>query len=450
MAKLKPPRLAIYFLVFALFVLFIVALLASISRRHIADASVTRTSVVYADNNASTPMFPMALIVLTETSRTCFANPSAVHGLGQSTREILETRRLAMAKMLGISSSSNLYFTGCATESNNIAIRGFIAAASGTVRLIVLPTEHASVRTTIESCANTHPGGRNSAAISVVHARVDDTGKIQMEHLASLLQQNSETEKTEMATLVCVALANGEIGTFQDVHAISALCHKHGARVHCDATQVVGRYRVDLSALDVDSATLSAHKFHGPKGVGALYVRRSPRVSSSSKPPLLNVCMTGGTQENGLRAGTENVPGVCAMVAALAECFSRLDAGQDAAVRALRDSVRRDLARRIPGVVFNGHPTDSLYNTLSVCLPVNSRELIPVLNQRRVYVNVGCACSKAAESTTLMAIGRTREQAAGSLRISFGFLNNISDAKSVSNAIVEAVERQTRPPDART
>jgi len=387
--------------------------------------------VVYADNNASTPVFPQAIQAMTQAYASCYANPSSIHAAGKHARRKIEDQRLALAALVG-ANPSEITFTSGATESNNMAIRGVMAsrlfarpdasavsstapAAQSRYRIVTTPVEHASVYETAASVAGAE----------VVQVRVDAYGRIDEAHFDELLADGS-------VGLVAIIMGNNEIGTLQDVHALGLKCRAASVHLHCDMTQVFGKYRIDLRALGVDSATMSAHKFHGPKGVGALYVRSGADVD--------NVCITGGTQEKSRRGGTENVGGICGMVVALQRCMVLLALNKEAEVRAMRDWTAKTLRAALPELVVNGHPRHALYNTLSVCLPsVNSRQLIPELDAMQVYVNVGCACSRGEGSATLKALGLDERHVNGSLRISYGFMNSMDDCKKLCAAMIHAV-----------
>ena len=282
--------------------------------------------------------------------------------------------------------------------------------------IILTPIEHASVYETVESL-------KDRANVSYV--RVDPTGRIDIRHFEELARRSD-------TVLACVIMGNNEIGTVQDVRALSHICKRNRVHLHCDMTQIVGRYVVNLHDLGVDTATMSAHKFHGPKGVGALYVRRGTRVT--------NFSTTGGSQELSYRGGTENIGGICGMVSALEHCHYLLALGGADEVRSMRDFVRKAIVKEVPDALLNGHPTDSMYNTLSLCVPLNSRAIVKTLDEAKVYVNVGCACSKGADSKTLMAIGRTPAQVNGSLRISLSYLNTMHECQRLVSELLRAIK----------
>lgn len=439
---------------------------------------------VYADNNATTQMFRESAEAVVRAQSLYYANPSSIHAAGKRSADALERSRDTIANLIG-ARPQEIYFTSGATESNNIAIRGLmrvkvapafcallsegrgspraeddhddhdddnatktIAKDSGhserhknrkarelTVKaaeadrrgrrkrlvrskIVTTPIEHASVYETVTSV---DPG------IEVLTVHVDRSGKIDDSHFASLV-------KDPKVAMACVIMANNEIGTIQDVTRLARVCHRHGVHFHCDMTQVFGKMRVRVDALGVDSATMSAHKFHGPKGVGCLFVKEGIWID--------NPCMTGGSQEGAVRAGTENIAGVCGMAVALARCDELLALGRDREVRLMRDNVLRSMQENIPGLVVNGAADNGgLYNTISVCIPgVNSRALIPLMDAVGVYVNTGCACSKGQGSATLRALGLTEKYINGSLRISLSFLTTEEQCRKLCAALYKALD----------
>jgi len=398
--------------------------------RRVGGTAATAADEVYADNNASTRMFPEALKAQVHASRLLFSNPSSIHAGGLRCREVQEDVRERVAKLLGASRNGHVVFTGGATESNNIAIRGVVRhrlakKKHAPVRIVLTPVEHASVMQTVEAVAEGHEG------VEFVTVDVDATGRIDMAHFTEIVQAGD-------VALACVIMGNNEIGTLQDVRGLARVCRANGTHLHCDMTQVVGKYRLDLRGLGVHTATFSAHKFHGPKGVGGLYVAPRARIS-------YDAAATGGHQEGGRRGGTENLPGICAMASALEKCHVLLALQEDRRVRAMRDLVKSELRDRLPqGTLFNGHPRDGMYNTVSLCVPVNSREIIRLLNPRGIYINVGCACSNGDGSKTLRAIGRSDAQINGSVRISLSFMNTEAQCRRLCDALVQAVHQLMR------
>lgn len=375
-----------------------------------AAADVTPGGACYMDNNASTPMFPVVLRFMAQIMSQNYANPSSIHALGRASRQVINEARAVLAGLVGCA-DSEIVFTSGATESNNLIIRGTmiqrreshgVGSKAPPPEIITTPIEHASTYQTISSLPY----------VDVKYTRMDGEGHIDLEHMQTLFNANT--------AMVCIIMGNNEIGTIQNIPAIAAMCKRYRVHLHCDMTQIFGKYMVNLKTLGVDSATMSAHKFHGPKGVGALYVRTGVQLQS---------CITGGGQEMSLRGGTENVAGIAGMAKALQECMKMISEKHDLKVRSMRDYIRLELRRLIPGMVVNGDVAHGLYNTLSVCMPFNSRAMMPYMDQHGIYINVGCACSKGDTSKVLSSIGRTKEQQEGSLRISLGFFNTMDQCR---------------------
>lgn len=445
MARLAPRTLVL------LAVTAVLAVSAALLAMPLARGRAGAGAGVYADNNASTPPFPEVVAAVARVAAAHYANPGSIHAAGQRAKAVLDASRARAAQLLG-AMPCEVVFTSGATESNNMAIRGAhrlweaatharAADSDGSgsssdevaqgerarrFRALATPLEHASVYETLRALPDAEVGT----------LAVDGAGRVDVAALRAALAGAD-------VALVCVVAAHNEVGTLQDVPAIAAACRAAGARLHLDLTQLVGRYDVDLSATGAHTATCSAHKFHGPRGVGVLYVRDGVR---------LGACVTGGAQEMALRAGTENVPGIAGMVAALERCARLRAEGAQGRVRALRDHVlRRLLAEGPPGLRVNGHPeSGGLYNTLSVCVPgIDARAVIARLNARGIYINAGCACSRGAPSHALVALGVPRALLPGTLRISFGYLNARSDGRAVADALLEALTAELTATPAR-
>lgn len=401
--------------------------------------------VYYADCNATTPVFVQSTAAMISAAKTAYANPSSIHDLGKQAKAVLELQRTDMAKMLACK-PSELFFTGGATESNNAIIHHVVQCSvtsasnrrnkSGAFNIITTPIEHASVSEALDACRDTIKKEKNGKVrVNVRTCKVDDKGRIDFRHYDSLIDDDT--------LMSCIILGNNEIGVLQDARALRDI-HRTGKKarrvhLHLDMTQVVGRYKVDLAQTGAHSATMSAHKFHGPKGVGCLFVSSLSPLADFAPHPLLK----GGHQERGRRGGTENVPGVCGMAAALKRCYDLLEKGEAERVRRMRDEVWHVLKRHIPELIVHGdpgHTTLSMYNTLCVSVPVNSRELVQRLGERRVYLGTGCACASGGASAVLKALGQDEDAINGSLRISFGFMNQSDEARYVAQSVVDTVK----------
>jgi len=284
---------------------------------------------IYFDYNATTPLAPQVIDAVTTATRDQFGNASSVHHFGQQAKAALDEARSATAALLHADPSEIVYTAG-GTESDNFAIRGAAEALEPTGRrhLVASAIEHEAVLNTLKAL------GRRGWTVSLIP--VDETGIVDPDRLAGLV--------TKETALVSVMHANNEIGTMQPVAALAAVAHKHGALMHTDAVQTVGKVAVDVRAMGIDLLTLSAHKFNGPKGAGALWIKRGTRML-----PIL----TGGKHERSRRAGTENVPALVGMGVAAQLTGAKLDT-EGARVAALRDRLEDAILRAVPGTTVNG------------------------------------------------------------------------------------------------
>ena len=396
-------------------------------------------SSIYADNNASTPMSRVSIDAWIEGVRTASSNPSSYHFGGRYSRYVLEEKRQELAQLVGCD-KSELVFTSGSTESNNTIIHGLVDFFSQAqkekenevqkIGVITTPIEHASVTEPLEELEKR---GAIKLHIAPVHPR---SGYIRLDAVESMLK--AAQEKGERIRMMCVIVGNNETGTLQDMPTIVRLAKEKDIFLHADMTQIVGKYKVNFRELGVDSASFSGHKFHGPKGVGCLFIRNNRHLN-------IEAYLRGGKQEMGYRAGTENIASVCAMVTALRGCYRRIEDGEIEMVRKIRDDTLVLLKAYLgeDGFKIFGDPDKGLYNTLCLGLPVNSRMLIQKMNQdgHHIYVNTGCACSQGQGSKVLKAIGASDEDINGSMRISYGFLNRAGDAKSVAKVMTNYVKK---------
>ena len=357
---------------------------------------------VYLDYNATTPVSDAVKTVLIE-GLSMYGNASSMHEAGRKARVRVEEARRNVAALIG-AESKNVIFTSGGSESNNTVFE--------TMRRLILEAGAKPERNEIITTEIEHPCVLNSArhlkaaGVKVTLLPVDEYGKIKMEDYKKAL-----SEKT---LLVSVMFANNEIGTVQDLKEIARLAKDAGALVHSDAVQAAGKIPVDVEDLRLDYLTLSAHKIYGPKGVGALYKRKSAPLF-----PLIH----GGHQEDGLRAGTYNNLGILGYGTAAAEAASKLPAYMKT-MRSLRDRLKTGLLERIPTVKVNGHETDVLPNTLNVSFPGAEGEAILLsLDMQGIEASTGSACASGSldPSHVLMAIGVWPELAHGSIRFSLGW-----------------------------
>jgi cysteine desulfurase len=372
---------------------------------------------VYLDHNATTPVDPAVAAVMIDVLERVPGNPSSLHWFGQQARAIVEESREAVAQLVG-AEPSEIVFTASGTEADNMALRGVAAAARDSRRRVVHSTieHHAVIRCAQALAEEGQP---------VATARVGPDGSVDLDELIRRLDDS--------IALVALMRANNETGVLQPVEEVARIAHERGALVLCDAVQAAGKVPVDVTALDVDLLALSAHKLYGPKGVGALYVRRGTRIK-----PLVR----GGSQERNRRAGTENLAGIAGFGYAARLARERL-AEDTSRIARLRDRLEEGLLA-IPGAERNG-TGNRVPNTSNVSFAgVQAESLVLALDLAGVAVATGAACAAGAvePSHVLRAMGLPPARIEGSLRLSLGRGNVEDDVTQAVAALAEAVERQ--------
>ena len=380
---------------------------------------------VYFDYNATTPLGPEAAEAMAAATRDLFGNASSVHHFGQQAKAALDDSRSAIASLLH-ADPSEIVFTSGGTEADNLAIRGAAEAieATGRRHLIASAIEHEAVLNTLKALARR--GWRTTLV------PVDQSGVVSPDRLRELI--------TDDTALVSVMQANNEIGTIQPIAALAAVAHERGAVLHTDAVQSVGKLPVDVRALGVDLLSLSAHKFNGPKGAGALWVKRGTRMQ-----PIL----TGGKHERNRRAGTENVPAIVGMGVA-ARLAGEHMAAEAARVGALRDRLEEGILGSVPGTFINGLRTSRVPNTTNISFDrVEAERLLIALDLEGVAVSTGSACSSGTlePSHVLRAMGFPAHRTQNSLRFSLGIFSTEEEVDRVVAllpAIVEKLRALTR------
>lgn len=347
----------------------------------------------YLDNNATTMPAPEVREAMMTALAESYGNPSSVHRFGQGARQALEEARGQVAQLVGCS-EAELLFTGGGTESINTAVRGLLAARAPRKKVVISTVEHSATR---ELCATLTKDG-----VEVVTVEVDPDGRLDFDQLAAGLSDD--------VALVSLMWANNETGVLFEVERIAAMCRGHRIPFHCDGTQAPGKIPVDVAAAGVDAMSFASHKFHGPKGVGALFVRRGLRC----KPLLI-----GGPQERGRRGGTENVPGIVGMGKA-AE-LAREALPQMARVVALRDRLEREILRTIPQTRVNGRTDLRLPNTTNIGFyQLEAEAILLLLSEQGVYASAGSACASGSlePSAVLRAMRIDDRYAHGAIRFS--------------------------------
>ena len=350
---------------------------------------------VYADNAATTKMSRVAIDAMLPYMETVFGNPSSLHSIGQRAKEALTDARETIAACLN-ASPKEIYFTSGGSEADNQALLSMAAlgARRGKKHIISTAFEHHAVLHTLKKL--------EKQGFEVELLPVGPIGTVTAAQVAAALRPDT--------CLVTVMYANNEIGSILPIAEIGAVCREHGVPFHTDAVQAAGHLPIDVLAQSIDLLSLSAHKFHGPKGIGVLYARQGL--------PLVNV-IEGGAQERGKRAGTENLPAIMGMAAALKDACSRMQENAER-VSALRDKLIAGLSK-IPHSALNGDPVHRLPGNVSFCFEgIEGESLLLLLDTKGICASSGSACTSGSldPSHVLLAIGRTHEVAHGSLRLS--------------------------------
>jgi cysteine desulfurase len=382
---------------------------------------------VYFDYNATTPLAPEVAETMTRALRDQFGNASSVHHFGQQAKAAIDEARSGVAALLH-ADPSEIVFTSGGTESDNFAIRGAAEALDPTGRrhLIASALEHEAVLNTLKALA------RRGWRTTLLPA--DQSGVVSPDRLREIV--------TDDTALVSVMHANNEIGTIQPVAELAAIAHERGALMHTDAVQSTGKIPVDVRALGVDLLSLSAHKFNGPKGAGALWIKRGTRMQ-----PIL----TGGRHERSRRAGTENVPALVGLGMASRLAASKMSA-EAARVGALRDRLEQRILRDVGGTAVNGTRSSRVPNTSNISFDrVEAESLLIALDLEGVAVSTGSACSSGTlePSHVLRAMGFSPHRAQNSLRFSLGMFSTEEEVDRVASllpSIVEKLRGLTRKP----
>ena len=381
----------------------------------IVPASAPPPRLVYLDHNATTPVAPEVREAMLPFLGDDCGNPSSIHGKGSHARGALDAARRVVAQALNCT-ARRIVFTGGGSEADNLAIRGVALASDGSRRhLVASSVEHPAVLATCRALAQT--------GYELTLLPVDEDGVVQPGQLERALRPDT--------LLVSVMFANNETGALQPVRELAQIAHRFGALFHTDAVQAFGKVELDLARLGVDLLSLSAHKLHGPKGVGALYLGREVPLS-----PLI----TGGGQEHGLRAGTENVPGIVGFAKAVELSLKRMFSGEYARVARLRDRLEQGVLELVPGSRRNGPRLERLPNTLNMQLPgIRGESLVLHLDRKGIAISSGSACKSGNPdpSHALLAMGLTPQQAHCSVRFSLGCGNGEEDIDYVLECLGE-------------
>ena len=372
--------------------------------------------MIYADNAASTRLSEHALQKMMPFLREHYGNPSSLHTPGTFAHATLQAARQDIADAIG-ADPSEIFFTSGGSESNSWVIQAF-ASANPDGHIITSSIEHASV---LNAC---HAAEQAGARITYLPVEAD--GRVSIEHL-----QNAITPQTK---LVSIMTANNEIGTIQPVAHMAEMLHAHHIPFHTDAVQAVGHIPVDVRSAHFDFLSASAHKFHGPKGIGFVYIKKGFTL-----PPII----FGGKQEYGLRGGTENLPGIVAMAAALHEAVDGLST-ESQRLANLVHATWQKLQKSIPDIRFNAQNAPRLPGLLSLPFPsTNGSALANLLNLKDIYISTGSAChaGNTTPSHILTAIGLPASLAQNTIRISYGRDNTLKDADDIADALIWAYHK---------
>lgn len=378
---------------------------------------------VYLDSAATTQIRPEVIDRMTEVMREQYGNPSSTHSFGRGAKALIETARKSIAAHLKVS-AAEIIFTSGGTEADNLAIHSCVRDL-GVTRIISSPIEHHAVLYIVDYC-------KEKYGIQVDHVKLQECGSVDLQDLEKLLKEGSGK------TLVSLMHINNEIGNKLDVEAVGALCKNYNALFHSDCVQSIGHYEMDLSKLPIDFTAVSAHKFHGPKGVGFAFIRKGTGL----KPLIL-----GGSQERGIRAGTESVHNIVGMDLALNMAYDNLESDRDY-VKELKTYFKEQITLHIPEAKFNGTCGDhskSTYTLLNVCLPCPADKaamLLFTMDLKGIACSKGSACQSGSVkgSHVLTSVLNEEDLKKPSLRFSFSIFNTKEELDYVVGILKEYIE----------
>ena len=373
---------------------------------------------VYMDNGATTRVTEPVMVAMQPYFCEIYGNPSSVHGFGREARKAVEAARAQVAKAIG-AQPREIYFTGCGTEADNWALRG---AAYANIKkgkhIITTNFEHHAI---LHTCKQLEKEG-----FEVTYMPVDHDGLITPEQLEAAIRPDT--------VLVSVMYANNEVGTIEPIPELAAVAKAHGVLFHTDAVQAIGHVPIDVKAQNIDMLSMSGHKFHAPKGIGALYVRQGVRLER---------LMQGGAQERGQRPGTENLAGIVGIGKAIELATEDVE-GRAEKMAAIRDHMIDRIMKEIPHVQLNGHPTKRMCGNINVSFYfVESESILLHLDFKGIAASSGSACTSGSldPSHVLLAIGVSHEHANGSVRLSLCEENTLEEADYVVDSLVAIVKR---------
>ena len=368
---------------------------------------------VYLDNAATTQLEPKVIEAMMPYLQQFYGNPSSIHSFGRETRAAIEKARKLIAGLFHVS-PGEIFFTSGGTEANNMALQCSVRDL-GVTRIITSPIEHHAVTHTVEAL-------KNEGKIQLDYVALNNDGSVNYENLEQLLTSNPAK------TLVSLMHANNEIGTLLDIDKVSNLCITHNAYFHCDTVQTVAHYQLDLQKTKVHFISCAAHKFHGPKGVGFIYINGEAKIK-----PLIH----GGAQERNVRAGTENLYGIIGLAKALEIAYAELDTVSDH-IKNLRHHMMRRLLDEIPGVQINSD-NNGLYTVLNVNFPASDKNELLLFNLdiAGIAVSGGSACSSGTDIGSHVIAQLKRAPGSTAVRFSFSKFNTMEEIDFAVNKIRE-------------
>lgn len=373
---------------------------------------------VYLDNAATTPIAPEVVEAMLPVLKDTFGNPSSTHFFGRNAKALVETSRRTIAKYLNCQSSEIIFMSG-GTEADNMALHASVFEL-GVKRIITTNIEHHAVGHTVDALAN-------HGHVEMTLVNIDNKGNIDLNHLEEIL-------KDGVPTLVSLMHANNEIATLIPLKKVSEICRKHGAYFHSDTVQTMGHYVFDLQDLDIDFITCAAHKIHGPKGIGFLYVNKKTKVSSF---------IHGGSQERGLRGGTENIYGIVGLAKAFELAYEDIS-GHRKHVQSLKSFMIEKLKDMFAEVDFHGEidPEKSLYTVLNVCFPKTDKAgmLLFTLDLKGVAVSGGSACTSGATKGSHVLEGIKGDTTRPNVRFSFSRYTTMVEIEFALEQVKSAFE----------
>lgn len=373
---------------------------------------------IYMDHNATTPLATEALDAMLPYLTWNFGNASSIHEFGIQARYGVEKARLQVARLINAAEAEDVVFTGCGSESDNIAVRCVAPLFPERKHIITTAVEHKAI---LEACHEMESDG-----YEVTYLPVDAQCRVTVESVRAALRPDT--------LIVSVMFANNETGVIQPIAEIAKLCRERGVLFHTDAVQAAGRVAIDVQALDLDLLSMSAHKLYGPKGVGALYIRPGLKFRG---------LIVGGSHERSVRAGTENVAGIAGFGAAAHIARKRIEIEAEY-LSGMRARLWEEIQKQIPNVALNGAPDQRLPGTLNVCFRgISGQRLVTELNGKGIAISAGSACTSVgtSHSHVLLGMGLSKDDALGSVRVSLGRANEPAHIDYLLGVLPELIKQ---------